>query len=103
MLRRLATLIVLAGFVQGVRPSPSKECSGMVPMPGAILHPTGALLPGACGQPMTAARCPTGPCAALPQLLALFVDTPNVPIAIEFVGRFHNRTPPPPEPPPPQA
>ena len=103
MLRRLTAMIGLVGLVLAYRPSPSNGCDSAGPMPGAMLQPAGAPLPDACGQPMTAAPCPTGPCAALPQTLTLFVDTPDAPIAIEFIGRFHNRTPPPPEPPPPQA
>jgi hypothetical protein len=103
MFRRLTAVLVLALLVQGYLPSPSTECSSMAPISGAVLHAMGVPLPGACGQAMTTAQCPTGPCAALPQTPAPFVDTPNVPLAIEFTGRFHDRTPPPPEPPPPQA
>jgi hypothetical protein len=103
MLRRLSAVLVLAGLVQGYRPSPGAECEGMVPMSGATLLPASAPLPGACGQEMTAAQCQSGPCATLPQTLTPFAHTPKEPIAIEFFDRFHNRTPPPPEPPPPQA
>jgi hypothetical protein len=102
MLRRLAAVLVLSGFAQISLPGPSTGCERMLPS-GAMVLSLGASLPGACGQPMTAAPCPTGPCAALPQTLAPFADTSNAPIAIQFIGRFHTRTPPPPEPPPPQA
>jgi len=101
MLRRFTVVLLLAGLVQGYRPSPGTGCESMTPMSSAMLLPTGVTLPGACGQAMS--QCPTGPCAALPQALAHFAISSNAPIPIEFIAHFHNRAPPPPEPPPPQA
>jgi len=75
----------------------------MMPTSGAVLLPAGASVPDACGQAMTLAQCPTGSCAALPQVFADFSATPPAPITIEFFGSFRGHTPPPPEPPPPQA
>jgi len=103
MLRRLTAMLVLVGFVQGYRPSPSTGCESMAPMSGAMLLPTGSQLPGACGQAMTAAQCPTGLCATLAQPLVGFSESPSAPTTIKFSDRFHDRTPSPPEPPPPQA
>jgi len=103
MLRRLSAVLILAGLVLGYRLSPSTGCERMAPMSGAMLLATGPTLPGACGQAMIAAQCPTGPCAALPQVLSGFSETPPAPITIDFAGLFYSWTPPPPEPPPPQA
>jgi len=75
----------------------------MAPMSRATLLPASAPLPGACGQAMMAAQCPTGLCAALPQTQTHFAISSISPIPIEFIDHVHNRTPPPPEPPPPQA
>ncbi len=103
MLRRLTAVLLLAGLVQGYRPSPGAECEGMAPMSGVTLLAASAPMPGACGEAMMAAQCPTGLSAALPQTPARFAISSSTPIPIEFIGLFHNRTPPPPEPPPPQA
>jgi len=103
MLSRLAAMLVVLGLVQRYLPSRGVGFENMTPMSGVRLVPGDTPLPSGCGLLMTAAQCPTGPCAALPQLLTLFAELPNAPIAIEFNGRFYDRTPPPPEPPPPQA
>ena len=103
MLRRCGAVLLVASLVLGNRPGPSAECGSAWPTSGAVLLPAGAPLLGACGQPMISAPCPTGPCAALPQGLAGFTESPRTPVAIEYAGSFHSHTPPPPEPPPPQA
>ena len=72
-------------------------------MTGAMLLPAGTPTAAGCGPTMTPAQCPTGVCAAPPQVLVSFTESPRTPVAIDYAGSSHSHTPPPPEPPPPQA
>jgi hypothetical protein len=103
MFRRVASVLLLLGFLLAMAPMPGGGMGcGSMARPGSSWTQLGGSADG-CAAPMPAATCLGGICAALPTPHQLAIAAMVHDLTTFATSNTISHNPPPPQPPPPEA